>query len=382
MKNKIKEKLNIIEPGFVKNIIYNLKTNKKLWMIIMISSIVFFVLASFFIYKILTSISSSGIPETDQESMAENKSRPEEEKDECPGCIRRSIDGVLVKPENANPPLAAVMIDNHPDARPPRGLDKASLVYEAEVEGNFTRYMAIFPLDRKIGQIGPVRSARPYFVEWALGFDALYCHCGGSPQALAKIASSDLKDLNEFYNSSCYWRGDDAPAPHNIFTSIEKLRQCGQDKQDRVPKKETAEKGWDHKKEEPMVIPPYPSIEIRYGSEKMNVKWNYDTSDNSYLRYLGDEKHLTKAGEEIRAKNILIQYIPAKVIDDKLRLKMNTDGWGKAVICHDGSCTNGQWAKSGPKSRTHFFYEDGTKASLNPGTSWVEVVRPDKKVIF
>src|SRR5260221_8029347 len=88
--------------------------------------------------------------------------------------VPRAIEGVLVQPRDARLLPFAVMIDNHPDARPSSGLAEASLVIEAPVEGGMTRYMAVFDATTTVDQIGPVRSARPYFVDFANAFGALY----------------------------------------------------------------------------------------------------------------------------------------------------------------------------------------------------------------
>lgn len=379
MSKNIKDKLNIIEPGFLENIKHILKNKKKLWRIIMLFSMVFFVAAVVgFTWYFLLFSKDKETPLS--QKQAEAPKEGEQMKDEpCEGCVRRKLDGVYVEPEMANFKPVAVMIDNHPQARPPHGLDEADLVYEAEVEGRFTRFMAVFDPNKEIPKIGPVRSARPYFVDWSDGLGALYCHCGGSPQALAEIALKGITDLNEFYNEDSYWRSKDRPAPHNIFTSTEKLKEYidnGENEKDHIFR------SWKYKKDDPMVISPYPKIEIKFKSDEMAVKWEYKREGNSYLRYLNGKEHFTAEKNEIRAKNLIIQYIPAKVLDEKLRLKMNTTGWGKAVICLDGTCTNGQWAKPDSQKRTVFFYEDGEEVEFNTGKTWIEVVRPDVEVIF
>ena len=103
--------------------------------------------------------------------------------DACPDCVRRPLDGLMVKPEIASLRPYAVMIDNLAAARPQFGLSAASLVYEAPAEGGITRYLAIFSADQTSSQIGPVRSARAYFLNWAKELGATYVHVGGSPEA-------------------------------------------------------------------------------------------------------------------------------------------------------------------------------------------------------
>ncbi|MFW5888424.1 MAG: DUF3048 domain-containing protein, partial [Patescibacteria group bacterium] len=137
--------------------------------------------------------------------------------------IKDPLNGRIIKNDgNSNTPVA-IMIDNHKNARPAYGIDKADIVFEAEVEGSITRYLAIFNDYKEVEKIGPVRSARPYFINWASGVSALFVHCGGSPQALATIARSGIKNLDEFYKTSRFWRDKTLPRPHNIFTSGKEL---------------------------------------------------------------------------------------------------------------------------------------------------------------
>ena len=98
------------------------------------------------------------------------------------------------------------MIDNFPEAKPAANLSLASLVWEAPVEAGLTRLLAAYPLSAELARIGPVRSARPYFLDWAKELNALYLHCGGSDQALADIKNRDVFDLNEFYRGWYFWR--------------------------------------------------------------------------------------------------------------------------------------------------------------------------------
>ena len=140
---------------------------------------------------------------------------------DCPDCQPRWLDGILVPVNEVNAFPVAVVIDNDVLARPQAGLARASLVYEAPVEGGMTRYLAIFPADIDLEVIGPVRSARPYFVVWAEELRALFVHCGGSPEALARLKADTVYDLNEFYNNAYFWReeSDNRSAPHNVLIS-------------------------------------------------------------------------------------------------------------------------------------------------------------------
>src|SRR5205085_11601547 len=128
-----------------------------------------------------------------------------------------------------------VMIDNHPDAYPQTGLDRAAVVFEALAEFGVTRFMAVYApgITPDAPQIGPIRSTRLYFAQWAMGFHALYAHAGGSPQGLDLVESTDqLINLDALQNagSPYFVRSRDRVAPHNLYTSSAELRRARDDR--------------------------------------------------------------------------------------------------------------------------------------------------------
>ncbi len=315
-----------------------------------------------------------------------NKIDKQTVKKECSDCVRRYIDGVYVKPGEENPYPSAVIIENHPDARPQFGLAQANLVYEAEAEGGITRFLAIFAGGQNLKKIGPVRSARPYFVGWARGLSALFAHSGGSPEALAQIAQENIFDLNEFYNEKYFWRDKSKNAPHNLFTSSEKLDKYLELKN----KKQGTFLSWRFKDDEnreglsseASELSPVGGIAINFKSPEFAVKWKYDARNNDYVRYMGGQAHIDASGKDIRAKNIAIMYVKARVIDEKLRLKMEYIGTGKAFICLDGKCEEGEWRKKTDASRIRFYKKNGKEFIFNAGITWIEAVRPEINVII
>ncbi len=216
----------------------------KLWKVGALTSIVLFLVASSILLNMFMIKENRGkkiinkIINKKTEQIFEEGQKKEEEKKEtkCENCQRRNIDGIYVNSEKSNPPLVAVMIDNHFGARPPCGLNLAKLVYEAEVEGNFTRYMAIFNTTDTIEKIGPVRSARPYFLDWARELGATYAHCGGSPEALVQIKKENIINMNEFYDGAYFWRTNEKKAPHNILTSSKNINKFIEN--EKIPTKE------------------------------------------------------------------------------------------------------------------------------------------------
>lgn len=288
--------------------------------------------------------------------------------------VRRWIDGVYVEKGKDNLAPFSVMIENHVDARPQSGLSRASLVYEAEAEGGITRFLAVFAGDGEIAEIGPVRSARPYYIDWANELRATYVHCGGSPEALAKIINERIIDLNEFYNAGTFWRDNKRFAPHNVYTSYKKLADYAERKNIAAERSGMVSL-WKFKDDAPESARPLSAkTTIFYKGEQFTAEWAYDNIKNDYLRFQDAKKHLDKDGSEIRAKNIIIQYVQSVITDEVGRRQITTVGKGKAEVCQDGKCRDANWKKSDKKARTIFSDMAGAEIEFNAGKIWIEIV--------
>ncbi|OGF30245.1 hypothetical protein A2533_01895 [Candidatus Falkowbacteria bacterium RIFOXYD2_FULL_35_9] len=287
---------------------------------------------------------------------------------------RRKLDGLCLSDTVSESFPVVVMIDNHTDANPPSGLSQASLVYEAIAEGSITRLVAVFDSSSQIEEIGPIRSARPYFVDWASEFKAVYVHVGGSDEALTLIPSRNIYDLNEFSNGGYFWRDIYRFAPHNSMTSMALVTQA------------TSEKGWDEFdqfdswifkadagiEDRGQVL----NIKIDFGQPSHEVDWTYDSSTNSYLRSQAGLKYLDSDRNQLSTKNLVIMYSESKIIDDYGRRFTETIGSGNATIFLDGRAIDGVWQRDSVNNRTRFFDVDNHEINFNAGPTWIEVV-PD-----
>lgn len=358
--------------GTLKDEIEKRKKKAKIFLLINIGIFIFSILVLALFYYLISKPENNLVEQLTkaQETAALDEEKIDENK------VQRKIDGVMVPEGEDNNFLIATMIDNHKDARPHAGISRAHLVFEAEVEGAATRIMAVFSSGQDIKEIGPVRSARPYFIDWARELSALYVHVGGSPDALVKIQQDKILDINEFYNGKYFWRGTDKSAPHNVYTSSENLDKYLSDKSaDRnriIP--------WNFKEDLPESDRATSSvIRIDYKIATDRVEWKYDRKSNYYQRYVAGEAYFDKSGESVHAKNVVVMEAVAQELDEKLRLDMDTIGSGKSMVCMDGKCQNGGWEKKHPADRTRFFKEDGVEIKFNAGMTWIQVVRPGVK---
>lgn len=287
--------------------------------------------------------------------------------------FRRLLDGVGVdSEEKINPSIFTVQVENIIEARPLSGVSRANLVYEAISEAGITRLLALYTADNLVPEIGPVRSARPYYMDWASEYSALYAHSGGSPEALRVARNYDILDLNEFSNGKYFWRSKSRYMPHNLYTSTELLNEAFAAKNGKIKNFES----WQFKDE--VEFDGRPSEERRakiyFSTTSYEVGWQYNRDANDYLRYQAGTIQQDKDGSEVRAKNIIVQFAKTKVLDAEGRKKIETISNGEAIVFQDGLKLEGEWRKDKKGDRTKFYDSTGSEIKFNPGVTWVEVV--------
>jgi hypothetical protein len=289
------------------------------------------------------------------------------------------LTGLQVKPEVNKRQVTAVMIENSTDARPQSGLNEAGVVFEAIAEGGITRFMALYQ-DTEASNIGPVRSARPYYVEWALGFDAAYAHVGGSPEALQDIRSWHVKDLDQFYNPSAYHRISTRYAPHNMYTSSAALNKLESAK----GYKTSTFTGLPHKlkEEKPTSKPTVASIDMNFSGPYYNTHYRYDPKTNSYLRSMAGAPHTNDKGKQINPKVVIALIAPYGFKPDGYHSDYKTIGTGQLLVFQDGKVTKGTWLKSARDKQFNITDSQGHALKLNPGQTWIGVLGSSSQVTY
>jgi Protein of unknown function (DUF3048) N-terminal domain/Protein of unknown function (DUF3048) C-terminal domain len=271
----------------------------------------------------------------------------------------------------------AVMLDNiSPDARPQSGLDRASLVFETLAEGGITRFMAVY-LEREAPVVGPVRSTRLYYNSWAAGLGVIFGHDGGNVDAL-----QELKTLNTIFNvdndrvSGPFYRVSTRLAPHNEYTSTESLRQFAQAHGDGSG---SSRMTIPHKDDAPLSQRPARfELQVQFSSSDYNVGWSYDRQSNSYLRSMGGVPHVDAVtGHQLTAKNVVVMLTDESPGYDPFTtgaIKLRTEGTGQAMIYEDGRVIKGIWSKAGVEDPLRWVDASGNPIALDRGSTWVEVV--------
>jgi hypothetical protein len=291
-----------------------------------------------------------------------------------PTTVASDLSGLQVNPSLNNLPVTAVMVENSLDARPQSGLSQAGVVFEAVAEGGVTRFMALYQ-DTSPSNVGPIRSARPYYISWALGFDAGYAHVGGSPDALADIKSWNVRDLDEFYNGSSYHRISTRAAPHNVYTGIATLNQL-EDTKGYTSSQYTS---WTRKADSPLKTPTAGTINLSLSGVDYNPTYNYDAGTNSYNRSESGAPQMdANTNTQISPKVVIAIVVPESqgALDSSgaYYSDYNVIGSGTAYIFQDGGLTSGQWTKSSNTSQILFTTSAGKNIPLNAGQVWISAV--------
>lgn len=201
----------------------------------------------------------------------------------------------------------AVVIDNVGQAIPQTSLNEAMIVYEATVEGGLTRFMAIYK-DPKVETIGPARSARPYFIDYALENDSIFVHYGGSPKALSEVEKLKINNINGIESpGNVFWRTDKKSAPHNAMVDVKEVWKVANSKNYRVKTKERNVLNYSVDEVELLNGQTANTVNVPYSTSK--VKFVYDAESKLYQRYVGNtlqKDWLT--GEALKTKNIIITF--------------------------------------------------------------------------
>lgn len=276
----------------------------------------------------------------------------------------------------------AVMINNHSEARPQSGLNSADIVYETNAEAGITRYLGIF-WSSAPEKVGPVRSLRQYYLEWASEYDPLLirdgCAESTDPRANAcgNIRAYGIKDISTI--GAWRWNDGRRYAPHNEYNSIKNAWEYAKKQNwDSVPDIKGYEFKNDAKNEErgkKTMVKTVFHMRLN-NSGKYDAIWTYDPDTNSYLRKIGgviDADQETNS--QVYAKNVIIQKVNTRPsTDGTARIVIDTISQGDAVYLLDGKVINGKWKKGSRTERTQFFDSSGKPMKFNRGRIWIAAI--------
>jgi hypothetical protein len=279
----------------------------------------------------------------------------------------------------------AVMIDNHKSAWPQAGLNQAYIVYEIIVEGGESRLMAVFK-GVDLEKIGPVRSSRHYFLDYAMENDAIYVHYGWSPQAESDIKTYKINNINGITQSSTdFWRVKDKKSPHNAVTSTQKILEMAKAKG--YTTQSTTKSILNYQVDEVTLEDGQDANNITIPYSKTNVvSYTYDETSGRYIRYSRSVKQTDwTTGEDITTKNIIITFAKNYTLNDtenKDRQGLNNVGDLKGYYITNGKAIEIVCSKSSRSSKTVYKDLEGNEIEVNDGNTFIQICPIDADVVI
>lgn len=271
----------------------------------------------------------------------------------------------------------AIMIGNSPEeVIHQTGLNKADIIYEANVEFPYTRLMAIFNnSDEAI--VGPVRSSRYYFSRLAIEWSAIFAHCGGQ-----SLKNERIVNLDQMRYPSPYWRDKNIGGWINLFTKTQNIRE--KSRKIGFQEKVNLDNHLLNLRTLNLSGGDITKITIQY-NQKYTISYEYKASANTYLKYINSKPHQdSKTSEQIAVSNIIIQYVPVTKIpgDGEGRLEVEVIGEGIAKVFYGGNYFLSKWIKKSKDQPTVYYDRQGKVLNLNQGSIWIHLVPEETKVWF
>lgn len=311
--------------------------------------------------------------EEDVGQVAENPEELEEAvKEEVVSPYNAPFTGVGSEEEITQRAILVTM-NNHPIARPQSGIAQADIVYEMLAEGNVTRFLVLYQSEIP-DLIGPVRSAREYFVNIAKGLDAFYIAHGYSPAAQKMLNAKVVDNINGMqYDGTLFHRSKERKAPHNSYITKENIFAGAEKVGASMEIKKIPVFSFYDSIEGAKIGNPVSSVSIRYGSgSSFENQYTYIAEEGIYDRKTAGVLTTDKeTGEPVKLANLVFMEIPHKIIDNSGRQELTLTEGGKAYLFQGGLMKVIEWENV---DGILIPMENGVPAKLVQGKTWISFV--------
>ena len=273
----------------------------------------------------------------------------------------------------------AVMINCHGEALPQAGLDNAYMVYELMVEGGITRMMALFK-DVNVSKIGSVRSARTQYLDYVYENDAIYAHAGGAQDALNRIASEGINDVDVDGQYGFRDTTLNRAWEHKLFTSTDLIKQGANNRGYRTT---TEIHSLLNYSADEIDLSTYEgssvanNVSIKY-SDYRTSNYVYDSENKVYLRKMNNTDNVDLVtGKQYTVKNIIIYGINYSGYCDHgycAYVKMDNVGSGEGYYVSNGYSIPITWSKSSKNDKTIYKVKSsGEELKVNDGNTYIQI---------
>ena len=307
---------------------------------------------------------------------------PEEPENTHEGEAQSLLTGEWLPEEQTKNRPVAIMFGNTTDALPQYGVSNADVLYECLVEGGLTRLMGVIDNYENAPKYGSIRSCRLYYAQLAREYDAIYCHYGQASIAKSYLDSDAIDNLNGLDGAVepvMYYRSSDRVAPHNVFTTPDGIAAGIEKKGYRTTYADGYGGHFTFSDGEELVTLNGGAAEVMQTSYPISKTWfEYDQASGLYKRFHYKREHVDgETGDQLAFTNVIFQYVPGRVIDDKGRMEFDTVGSGKGQYFTGGKYIDITWKKDNLESPSQFFDADGNALVMNPGKTSICIMTTD-----
>ncbi len=291
------------------------------------------------------------------------------------------LDGVAAPASLAHRLPLAIMIDDNKVARPQSGFSSASIVYQAPADGGEDRYMLVFQ-EGTATDIGPVRSARPYYVYWAAEYKAAYCHFGGDAESLQHVIPAMLGAIYNMdaLTSRCpYRRVNTRVKPHNAYTTSSDVIAGAAALH--YPSVYQGLPTRTFRDDTPLLQRPASQV-ISIPYRTAQVGYAFDPATDSYLRSVDGKLQTDPAnGQQVKARSIVVMFQALSTLSDGRPFVANV-GSGKAHVFLEGRAISATWKKTSKTALTRLYDSSGAEIPFVRGAIFIQSVPIATTVTF
>ena len=273
-----------------------------------------------------------------------------------------------------------IVVENHPDARPQWGLTSSDIVWEMVAEGGITRMLLMYADASRIPEkVGPVRSARHYFVDIAEGFDGIFVHFGFSPYAKNQIANHGVNNINGLYDNYFYRdKSRGVSSEHTAYTTDEAINNAIANKGYRTEIKDDYKSPFKFNKEAETFDASCTELTVSYSSG-YTYTYTYDEENKVYLSKLNGNNFVDSEGTQQNFENIILCYTDISSMgDSKGRVDFDLSE-GKGIYVSNGTYTEITWKKGDSADMMKFYDKDGEELSVNVGRTYIGILDNDRE---
>ena len=300
-----------------------------------------------------------------------------------------TLDGVAIKDQLGHRLPVAVMVDDNVSARPQYGFNRASIVYQAPADGGEDRYMMVFQ-EQDAPRVEPIRSGRPYFVNWAAEYRVAFAHFGGDWKTtqifLPALDGHYIYNIDALAGSGGPFHRDGRRiAPHNAFGATAAIRRLALRRgapallpdgvgvrpfTDDLPASQRPASG---------------SITVPYN--RGTTSYSYNSTTNSYLRSVAGRPQFEAGdGKRVTTRNVVVLFMHVSIDPQSgsghARPVLAQIGTGKALVFHDGHVYAGTFSKLSSVDVTRFYDASGKEIPLVRGRIFIQVVPIGTRVTY